>query len=142
MRELEEEIERKTGIDLDNFLYECALRKPAITVYNGRRTEIFPKKELVQHNKEHIKNSDGILFVVYNTLLIGSSTEMHYCKETLKKKVITYIADDKKLENNPWLKHYSNIIITDRDELIRHLTEMPKTENRKNTLDCRIKQDF
>ena len=144
-RELELEIEKETGIEINNPFYDCNLRVDDIKKLDKGESIKVPSAEwIVEHDLKHINACDGMLAFIYNfpeisNSSIGTSMEVFYCSYVLKRPVISFVFSNK-LKDHPWINYFSKYVTTSKKDLIDYLRDMNNKYDGKveNSLDCII----
>jgi len=78
-------------------------------------------KKIVEHDLNYIKKCD-VIVVILNKPSIGTSIEMVYAKENMKKVIL--LAENK--VPTPWPIYYSDYIVKNKKELIKILRRLEK----------------
>lgn len=115
IRDWEQEIEKKFGIELLNPFYDVKDRTDIEKIDGGRNErykEIVPS-ELVERDVQYILKNDGLVGIVDGALSYGTIMEIVYAN-IFRKQVYLIVTNGH--QEHPWLVHHATRIFTSFEE--------------------------
>lgn len=113
-RTIELNIEKETGIELDNPFYDGDAKE--VKALDSTGTSDMTPDEIVGRDLKRIREADGILAYMSNDRNIGSCMEIALCGNW--GKPVYVIAVKENIYAHPWIKYYSCRMFKTPEEFI------------------------